>query len=264
MDLILPKTYPELLDQVSEFKNVKVPKPEELLKNFGFKSLSLHAQAPIFYVVDYTQKKYLYLDPSTKTLLGYDVDSLLEAGPTTFTHFWHKSDYKVYNEQIFPKIVDFIKNQTHDSIQNYSFSFNYRIATKDGVFLKFLQRSTFYLSPSNGMPVAAVGFAIDITNFKEDTKIIFTIEKIDRNYNSLNKEPIHKSTYLPEKIPGVLSAREVQVLQCIYEGLSSKQIAEKLFVSVHTINNHRKKMLEKTNSQNSAELLNYATKHGII
>jgi len=35
-----------------------------------------------------------------------------------------------------------------------------------------------------------------------------------------------------------------------------------LFLSVHTVNNHRKNMLQKTNCKTSGELLNYALKHG--
>ena len=264
MNITIPRSYQELLDQVSGYKNVQMPNPEAVLQNFGFKSLFLHAQAPVFYVVDYVQKKYLFIDPSCNTLLGYDVNNLMEAGPTEYTRLWHQSDYKIFNEQIIPEMIRFLKEQPHDTIQDYSFSFNYRISTKDGSFLTVLQRSTYYLATSDKIPLAAVGFIIDISHYKEDSKIVFTIERIDKNYNSLTKEPLHKSVFFPDKMPEVLSKREIQVLKCIYDGMSSKQIAEKLFVSLNTINSHRKNLLEKTNCQNTADLLRYAAKQGLL
>ena len=264
MDKNIPRTYQELLEREGDYNNITRPKPEVILQNFGFKSIGLHAQAPVFYVVDYVQKKYLFIDPSCKSLLGYEVEKLLEAGPNYYTRLWHNSDFKIYNNQIFPKKINFLQELSPSSVQDYSFSFNYRIATKAGDFRTVLQRSTYYLAAADKTPLAAVGFIIDISQYKEDTKIIFTIEKIDRNYNSLAKEPIHKSVYTPDIDHTVLTKREVQVLQCIYGGMNSKQIAEKLFVTIETVYSHRKKMLEKTNCHNTPDLLRYATRHGVL
>lgn len=263
MNLNLPRTYQELLDRKGTYNNFKAPKSEEILRDFGYKSISLHAQAPAFYVVDYVQKKYLFIDPACKPMLGYDLDLMLEAGPNYYTKLWHPSDFKIYNNEIFPKKINFLKNLLPHTVQDYSFSFNYRVATKNGDYITVLQRSTYYLSP-DGVPLAAVGFIIDISHFKEDTKIIFTIERIDSLFNCLTKEPIHRSVYSPEKDPGVFSRREVQVLQCIYEGLNSKQIADKLFITIGTVYSHRKKMLEKTSCHNTPDLLRYANRHGVL
>ena len=52
-----------------------------------------------------------------------------------------------------------------------------------------------------------------------------------------------------------LTKREKEILLCIAEGLSSKQIAEKLFISENTVSNHRKNMLAKTGAKSSAELV---------
>jgi DNA-binding CsgD family transcriptional regulator len=52
-----------------------------------------------------------------------------------------------------------------------------------------------------------------------------------------------------------LTQREKEILSCIAEGLSSKQIANKLFISENTVANHRKNMLMKMKAKNSAELV---------
>lgn len=61
-----------------------------------------------------------------------------------------------------------------------------------------------------------------------------------------------------------LSKREVQVLRLVSKGVSSQLIAEELFLSRHTVYNHRKNMLRKTGLKNSAELIRYGMLKGLI
>ncbi len=61
-----------------------------------------------------------------------------------------------------------------------------------------------------------------------------------------------------------LSERELDVIQCLADGLSSSQIADKLFISMHTVKTHRKNILKKLNLHNSSELIQYALNNGII
>ena len=260
---IIPNSYSALLQQAEQFPTVSLPKSDELLKHLGFKGISLHTQAPIFFVADYAKRKYLYIDPSCKTVLGYDLDFLSDAGPAYFTGLWNKDDFRIFNENIFPEILNFFQQQHIHDYCDYSFSFNYRIKTSNGNYLAMLQRSTYFVEPRSRKPLAVVGFIIDITHFKEGTSVIFTIERIDRNFYTLSKTPVLKKTYFPEACTE-LSKREMQIIQLMREGLSSKQIADKLFVSINTINNHRQNMLAKTCCKNTAELISFALQKGLF
>ena len=55
-----------------------------------------------------------------------------------------------------------------------------------------------------------------------------------------------------------LSDRELQVLACIGRGMSNREIAEELFISVRTVEAHREHMKQKLNLPSSGELLRYA------
>ncbi len=52
-----------------------------------------------------------------------------------------------------------------------------------------------------------------------------------------------------------LSKREIEVLNLLSEGLSSKEIGERLFISERTVSNHRAHILEKTEARNTAEVI---------
>ncbi|MEP2024647.1 MAG: response regulator transcription factor [Reichenbachiella sp.] len=62
----------------------------------------------------------------------------------------------------------------------------------------------------------------------------------------------------------ILSAREIEVLEYVVKGLTTNQIAEKLHVSTHTINSHRKNMLKKLELTSPVELIVYAVKSGLV
>lgn len=51
----------------------------------------------------------------------------------------------------------------------------------------------------------------------------------------------------------ILSEREKEILRCIRKGLSSKEIAITLYISVNTVNRHRRNILEKLCVGNSIE-----------
>ncbi|MEM9857650.1 MAG: response regulator transcription factor, partial [Bacteroidota bacterium] len=61
-----------------------------------------------------------------------------------------------------------------------------------------------------------------------------------------------------------LSEREVDIIKCLADGLSSSQMADKLFISIHTVRTHRKNILRKLDLHNSPELIQYAINHGIL
>lgn len=61
-----------------------------------------------------------------------------------------------------------------------------------------------------------------------------------------------------------LSQREIEIVQLIADGLSNKQIAEKLFLSSHTVATHRKNVMLKTGVNNSAGLVMFAVRQNLI
>jgi DNA-binding NarL/FixJ family response regulator len=61
-----------------------------------------------------------------------------------------------------------------------------------------------------------------------------------------------------------LSQREKEILQLICQGFKSNEIAEKLYISPRTVDNHRNSLLFKTNSKNSAHLVMFAIKHHLV
>jgi len=61
-----------------------------------------------------------------------------------------------------------------------------------------------------------------------------------------------------------LSAREKEVLHFLVEGLSNKEIADKLYISSKTVDNHRANILKKLNLKNNVQLVRFAIEHKLV
>ena len=66
------------------------------------------------------------------------------------------------------------------------------------------------------------------------------------------------------KRPEALTEREQEILQLIWSGLKNKEIAERLSISVKTVEAHRANMMKKVRVSNAAQLLNAAIQEGLI
>ena len=78
-------------------------------------------------------------------------------------------------------------------------------------------------------------------------------------YNHLDDRSVKTSTN--EKH---ITSRELEIIHYITEGLTSTEIADKLFLSVSTIDTHRKNILAKLNLKNTAALVKYAAEHKLL
>ena len=88
---------------------------------------------------------------------------------------------------------------------------------------------------------------------------------------SVSHQVVKKLIGLPEKevaISGtgydLLTAREQEIMGLLAEGLSTTQVADKLFISPKTVENHRHSIMKKLDLHSTIELARYAAKLGLI
>jgi DNA-binding NarL/FixJ family response regulator len=80
---------------------------------------------------------------------------------------------------------------------------------------------------------------------------------VDDYYRKVRQKDLNRS------VP-ILTKREVEILQLIAEGYSSKQIAERLYLSVRTVDFHRKNIIQKLDIRDVAGLTRFAIKHRLV
>ena len=95
-----------------------------------------------------------------------------------------------------------------------------------------------------------------------ETAIRNVIEK-NKYFNNFVSELLIDDILKPKDIEKI-SDREKEVLQYVAQGLSTKLIAEKLFISTRTVEAHRMKLMKKIKASNSAELIKKSIEHKLI
>ncbi len=67
-----------------------------------------------------------------------------------------------------------------------------------------------------------------------------------------------------KKRPEALTGREMEILQLIWSGFKNKEIAQRLRISVKTVEAHRANMMKKIRVSNTAQLIKAAIQDGMI
>ena len=136
--------------------------------------------------------------------------------------------------------------------------YEFRVKSKTGKYVWVNFRIVIYELDSNGDLWLLVFLSDIIPNQDQNRKP----KRILINVNTGKTFNYFDDTDIVEK--PVLSKREIDVIKLLSEGYCSKEIADRLFISINTVNKHRHSILEKTNSENTAQAVLYATRLGLI
>ena len=109
----------------------------------------------------------------------------------------------------------------------------------------------------------AKGFLLKDSSVEEVFAAIESVMADEEYICSAVMEALSSAIRRNEEV-GTLSDRETDVLLGICQGLSTQEIASKLFLSKRTVDSHRANILEKTGSNNTASLVVYAIKHNLV
>lgn len=114
----------------------------------------------------------------------------------------------------------------------------------------------------------AKGFLLKDSEFDEVVEAVSTVCDGGTYFSALLLESISQSLRSVEGLPidkhDMLSDREVEILVGICQGLSTQEIADRLFISKRTVDKHRANILEKSGCKNTASLVVYAIKNGLV
>ncbi|AUP77373.1 response regulator transcription factor [Flavivirga eckloniae] len=136
--------------------------------------------------------------------------------------------------------------------------------------IKIIVLSTFYKSSFLGQ-MLKLGVDAFLPKEIDLKKLIHIIKTVHHKGHYFSQEQIDiMRTQISPKTPKLhiqqkdqLTEREIEVLQLICSQLTSKEIAEKLFVATKTVENHKSNLFLKTGVKNTAGLIIYAIQNKI-
>lgn len=128
----------------------------------------------------------------------------------------------------------------------------------------FLTMHNDPLTAKKAMQSNASGFVIKDNAFED---LMYAIRAVNSGGKFLSpslSDKIFNLTEPKEPVQRILTERECEVLRLIASGLTNRQIAAKLFISIKTVETHRSNILQKLDVHTTADLVKYAIKTGLL
>jgi DNA-binding CsgD family transcriptional regulator len=220
---------------------------------------------------DLYQGKYVFLTSSFKFLLGYDRSEALGQGPEYFYRRMPEDDLEMVLDTV-ARTLRFLYGLPAQERKDYKLGFDFRIARADGRLVRLLQQVVVLELDARGniWLVLAVHDLLagdstaepsrrSVRNLRNGRSYLFAAEEEAGADAADAAGGASGAAARPE-----LSRREIEVLGLVAVGLASREIADRLYISTATVNNHRQRILAKTGARNSSEAVRYATRLGIL
>jgi hypothetical protein len=204
-------------------------------------------------VSDLGKIQFLYASPGIKRMLGIEPGQL---NPGHFVDVTHPDDLNrlgLLRAQTFVVEKEVLETQKGSALV----SFTMRLRNPAGVYHNHLCQAYFFYSPFPHKAVYLLQVISNVSWFKPKKQ----------EYHHYKGKELSHFRYPDEdllKIGPQYSARELEIIKLIESGLSSKQIAEKIFLSVHTVNTHRKNILQKSGKTQIPDLIYELKEQGVL
>ncbi len=119
----------------------------------------------------------------------------------------------------------------------------------------------------NAIKLGAIGYLTEECSGEEILKAVDSVSKGEKFFCNKILDLILEKKFeneASEEMKDNLTEREIEIIKLITDKYSNQEIAEKLFISIHTVYTHRKNIMKKLQLKSPVELILYAIDSGII
>lgn len=210
-----------------------------------------------FFIVDLYKFRYLFTSDNFKNIFGYipikdDLDNLSD---NKFLDSKIHPDDFIQFKKIQLKVGEFLFQLPKEERVNYKHIFELRVLNIQKEYVRVSWERQSLETDKSGNLWLMLGI---INIFPDQTSssfksIFINLKTGERTPFNFNEEPLFQLTF-----------REKEILGLIQQGFLSKEIADKLSISINTVNIHRQNILHKMGVDNSFEAVNHARTLGLL
>jgi DNA-binding CsgD family transcriptional regulator len=206
-----------------------------------------------FLIFDMIRMMVNFSSKGSNELLGIDPEYI---SPYHFKEATHPDDLKRHElgvAKLFKTSHELFVEKKGDIL----ISTNFRFRNFTGHYSNQLVQIYLFYSPLPNDTVYMLNINTDIEWYKKfKSSFHYYIGDDFSNFRYADNELL--------RIGHSFTAREFEIIRMVKAGLDSEQIAEKLFLSRHTINTHRKNILEKSGYPHMTDLIFYLEEQGLL
>ena len=199
---------------------------------------------------------YVHVSSSLQRLLGYAPETFLTGGIEFPRRLLHPADAGNLGK-LQDRVVAFLRTVPPLQRVGYQCNYDYRLRKSDGTYVRLLEQSTVLHTDARGEITYLAAVCTDITHWKKNE--VLTASVISPNGDTCLVCTSADGAFTRQN---ALSKREKEILGLVGENYTSREIAERLFISLHTVNTHRRNLVRKTSAKTGSGLVRYALING--
>ncbi len=204
-------------------------------------------------VVDILQMKILYTSKRSKEIVGVTPN---EIAPNVFFALIHPEDFERFSLGRL-KLFQLAQNLYNSKEGHALTSTNLTIRNPSNKYNSLLFQIFLFYSSTPIETVYSFNVYTNVDGYK----------KLKKHYHYYSGKDLSHFKYPDEEllsIGNIFTKREFEIIKLIELGLNSEQIAERLFVSLFTVNAHRANILKKKNKTAMSEVIHDLKEQGIL
>lgn len=234
---------------------------EKLLRRYN--ELLLSKINGFFALCNYVTGQYEYVSESIKDNLGYDIHNYTPEQLTNLANaVIHEKHADFMVNSFVPIFGEYIrKHATALTGTDYRYTICCKLKNIYNNYEWYLLDTAVVQTDDTGFPITTLITCTNIHHFKKDERLYYSI--LRKNSDGVY-DVVLEGAGSNEIDECNLTPREIQIINLISQGCSNKKIAEKLFISLNTVQTHRKRIIKKVKCQGTAELTNFAFSRGFL
>ncbi len=211
-------------------------------------------------VFDMFRQEHVFVSYNFDNLFGFDLNEAEKNGIDYFNSRVHPDDLVALMVNATKLWKVFYTLPAFERI-NYKLINEYRILNREEKYIRVIEQHQVLEQDLHGN----IWLALSIIDISPNQENYSGIKSQLLNYKTGTIYPFLSGDEKKAKENLLnLTRREIEVLQLVKEGFLSKEISDRLSISIHTVNTHRQRILEKLGVNNSMEAVSYGTGIGIL
>ncbi|GAA4805422.1 LuxR C-terminal-related transcriptional regulator [Litoribaculum gwangyangense] len=211
-----------------------------------------------FFCITNTQSlSFEYISKNMSSCLGLDYDVMKSKGMNYFWSRMHPDDIEPWLQALNELMKFTLSNILVEERSKMSYTWNYRIKNAQGVYLNVIQNTTPLEFDNNDKPIIGLAHYTVL-----HSKIKLPVSATAKLLNDNNEyETKYFNNFSQKLLSDGITNRERDIVRLLVLNKSSKEIAEKLNISVNTVDTHRRNILKKLNIKSTGELIGMMKTH---
>lgn len=197
-----------------------------------------------YYVINNLTQQCIFVSNSITTLTGYEPEEWTYENILSWIH----PDDKAFVDKALYACFKYSMSSVYNKPIQDALVLNYRIKHKNGHYIHIMRNGYCTSMDKDNRMIHNTSMCMVISDFKHDNHQAMILKEGDKILVELHS---NKHNAINWKL---LSKREQEIVKLLCDNKTSEKIAEKLCLSKHTIDTHRRNILKKLDISNTKEL----------